>query len=292
MSDDLQHQNLWSETVTPARLWRLTLRVIRRFSSRRGLLLAGGVAYNTLLSLIPLMAVLLSALSLVVGNTDALIGMVSRELEHFLPGQAEIVVIEVQSLMGETQILGGVGLLVLLFFSSFTFRMFEESMAVIFDSTRKKRAFWVSALMPYAYVFFFGIILLLMVGLSVVLQMADVPGISGLILYLFTFAIQVFFFASLYYFMPVAVVPYRRSLVGGLVVAFLWELVRTVLGWYFLKVSLVNSIYGSLATVVVAILSLEVAAIILLLGACVIAELQRSEDLGLLWYEEPPLIEE
>ena len=292
MSDDLRHQNLWSETVTPARLWRLTLRVIRRFSSRRGLLLAGGVAYNTLLSLIPLMAVLLSALSLVVGNTDTLIGLVSRELEHFLPGQAEIVVIEVQSLMGETQILGGVGLLVLLFFSSFTFRMFEESMAVIFDSTRKKRAFWVSALIPYVYVFFFGIILLLMVGLSVVLQMADVPGISGLILYLFTFAIQVFFFASLYYYMPVAVVPYKRSLAGGLVVAFLWELVRTVLAWYFLKVSLVNSIYGSLATVVVAILSLEVAAIILLLGACVIAELQRSEDLGLLWYEEPPLIEE
>jgi len=39
-------------------------------------------------------------------------------------------------------------------------------------------------------------------------------------------------------------------------------------------VSLVNVVYGSLATVVIVLLTLETAAIILLLGAQVIAELE------------------
>jgi uncharacterized BrkB/YihY/UPF0761 family membrane protein len=62
--------------------------------------------------------------------------------------------------------------------------------------------------------------------------------------------------------------------IGGLVAAILWEIVRNFLVWWFSNVSLVNVVYGSLATVVIALLTLETAAIILLLGAQVIAELE------------------
>jgi uncharacterized BrkB/YihY/UPF0761 family membrane protein len=41
---------------------------------------------------------------------------------------------------------------------------------------------------------------------------------------------------------------------------------------------MVNLIYGSFATAVVALLTIEAAAIILLLGAQVIAELERTPD--------------
>ncbi len=56
--------------------------------------------------------------------------------------------------------------------------------------------------------------------------------------------------------------------------ATLWELVRGVLLWWFSNVSLVNVVYGSLATIVILLLTLEAAAIIVLLGAQVIAELE------------------
>jgi uncharacterized BrkB/YihY/UPF0761 family membrane protein len=46
--------------------------------------------------------------------------------------------------------------------------------------------------------------------------------------------------------------------------------------WYYSNLSLVNVIYGSLATAVVALLSIEIAVIILLLGAQVIAEFDRG----------------
>ncbi len=66
----------------------------------------------------------------------------------------------------------------------------------------------------------------------------------------------------------------RHAVIGGIAAAVLWELVRNFLVWWFSSISLVNVVYGSLATVVVVLLSLESAAIILLLGAQVIAELE------------------
>jgi uncharacterized BrkB/YihY/UPF0761 family membrane protein len=58
----------------------------------------------------------------------------------------------------------------------------------------------------------------------------------------------------------------------------LWEITRRVLIWYYAVMSMVNLIYGSFATVVVALLSIEVIALILLFGAQVIAELERKPD--------------
>jgi len=51
-----------------------------------------------------------------------------------------------------------------------------------------------------------------------------------------------------------------------------------VLIWYYAAISIVNIIYGSIAITVVALLSIEVVAVILLLGAQVIAELERNPD--------------
>jgi membrane protein len=49
-----------------------------------------------------------------------------------------------------------------------------------------------------------------------------------------------------------------------------------VLVWYYAVISMVNLIYGSFAAVVVALLSIEAVALIFLLGAQVIAELERK----------------
>ena len=66
--------------------------------------------------------------------------------------------------------------------------------------------------------------------------------------------------------------------IGGVAATVLWEVVRHVIVWYFRTLSLVNLVYGSLATTVIVLLTLEVAALILLFGAQVIAELERRAD--------------
>jgi hypothetical protein len=64
------------------------------------------------------------------------------------------------------------------------------------------------------------------------------------------------------------------ALVGGITVGLLWEATRHILLWYFTTLSVVGVVYGSLATTIVGLLSLEVASIFLLLGTQVIAELR------------------
>jgi membrane protein len=80
---------------------------------------------------------------------------------------------------------------------------------------------------------------------------------------------------ALYQVMPKGRSAVSHAMIGGLVAAVLWEISRHLLVWYFKSLSLVNLIYGSLASAVMALLSFEVAALILLLGAQVIAEYER-----------------
>jgi YihY family inner membrane protein len=96
-------------------------------------------------------------------------------------------------------------------------------------------------------------------------------GMGGLVLLL----------TGLYLVMPLGRISLKHALVGGLVAAVLWEPSRHLLVWYFKTLSLVNLIYGSFAGAVVLLVSFEVAALILLLGAQVIAELERCTLDGL-----------
>ena len=66
-------------------------------------------------------------------------------------------------------------------------------------------------------------------------------------------------------------VGWRVALVTGAVVALSWQPVEAGLAWFFENVSTVGVLYGSVAGLVVAMLSLEVAAVMFLLGAQAIA---------------------
>jgi YihY family inner membrane protein len=163
-------------------------------------------------------------------------------------------------------------------------------MAVIFSHRVRehRRHFLISAIIPYAYIFLVGIGLLLVTLIAGALgAMADkhivfwgwdlsLEGTSRTMLYLSGMFGMVMMLTSLYLVMPVGSIPIRYALMGGITAAVLWEIIRHVLVWYYSTISLVNVIYGSLATAVVALLSIEVAVIILLLGAQVIAEVERS----------------
>jgi membrane protein len=81
---------------------------------------------------------------------------------------------------------------------------------------------------------------------------------------------------GLYVLMPIGRVKLSRAALGAVAATALWEGVRHILLWYFANVSMVNVLYGSLATTIVVLLTLEAAAVILLLGAQVIAELERG----------------
>ena len=75
--------------------------------------------------------------------------------------------------------------------------------------------------------------------------------------------------------MPVGRLSFRHALIGGTTAALLWEATRHVLVWYFSTISQIQLVYGSLTTAIAVLLSVEIGAIVLLLGAQVIAEYER-----------------
>lgn len=102
----------------------------------------------------------------------------------------------------------------------------------------------------------------------------------GVLLYLLGLAGEIFVLTSVYMVMPVGRLSLRHALIGGVTAALLWELTRHALVWYFSTLLQVGLVYGSLTTAIVVLLSLEIAATLLLLGAQVISEYERIGTAG------------
>jgi len=263
-------------------LFQFAHRVLSNFLRNHGILLAGGVGYNVLLSAVPMLALLGVLLTRIV-DEQQLLEVMSVQAQHLAPAHASLVTEAVRAFMESRDIIGIIGIPVMLFFSSFAFRMLEHSIAIIFHRPdNPSRSFWVSAVLPYAFMLVLGAGLLgLTLLFAIVNAFYEEPG---LILYLLSFISVFLVFSAIYKVLPIVRISPRRAVVGGLVAAILWEATRLLMMYYFLNISSVNVIYGSLATIIVLLISLEVASIILLLGAQVIAELERSERHGLPWH--------
>ncbi|WP_280553034.1 YihY/virulence factor BrkB family protein [Halomonas sp. 25-S5] len=287
-------------TLLP-RILHFLWRVLCAFLRNRGILLAGGVGYNILLSIVPLFALMVVLLAGVV-DQQHLLEVLTIQARHLAPAHAEVLLDAVRTLLDSRDVIGILGFPVLLLFSSFAFRMLEDALAIIFhapDTHHRRRSVWVSVLLPYAFMLVLGaglLALTLLVSLVstmnalwVALFERELPlaGLSGPMLNLTSFLGVFLLFSAIYKVLPVVTIALRRAVVGGFVAALLWEGVRLLLVFYFANISLVNAVYGSLATLVVVLLSLEVGAIILLLGAQVIAELERNARLGLAWHVDP-----
>ena len=264
------------------------LRTLKAFRANQGLLLAGAVAYYALLSIVPLLILIAIALSHVIDEAELLLTL-GRYLEWLVPGQSGPIIIELANFMAHRDVLGWVLLATMLFFSSLAFTVLENAMSVIFVHrvAIHRRHFLVSAILPYCYILSLGAGLLLITLVAGILQAVgegslyfqghiwSLGGVSGVLLYLLGLVGEIFVLTSVYLVMPVGRISLQRALIGGVTAALLWEVTRHALVWYFATLSLVGTVYGSLTTAIVVLLSLEIAAALLLLGAQVISEFER-----------------
>ena len=261
---------------------------LKAFRANQGLLLAGAVAYYALLSIVPLLILTVIALSQLIDARE-LLSTLGRYLEWLVPGRSAAIVAELAHFLANRGDIGWLLFATMIFFSSLAFTVLENAMSVIFlhRVVARKRRFIFSALIPYCYILSLGIGLLLVTIVAGSLQAVgkesvevfgrewSLSGISGVLLYLLGFAGEVFVLTSVYLVMPVGRLHWRHALIGGLTAAVLWEITRHVLVWYFATLSQVNILYGSFTTAIVVLLSLEIAATLLLLGAQVISEYER-----------------
>ena len=263
--------------------------VLKDFKRNQGLLLSGAVAYYTLLSIVPLSILALIVLPNFIGE-EQLIQTLATYLELMIPGYAMTLTDQARIFLANRHVIGVVGFLVMLFFSSIAFTVLENAMSVIFFHRVRihHRHFLISAIIPYIYILIMGLGILLVSFIAGTIQTLEsrhlsffdwhisFEGTSRIALYLLGIIGEALMLTSIYLVMPVRRITFRHALIGGIAATFLWEIMRHVLVWYYSVLSMVNLIYGSFATAVVALLSIEVAAIIFLLGAQIISELDRK----------------
>ena len=269
------------------------LQIIKGFRANQGLLLAGAVAYYSLLSIVPLLILIAIALSHVI-DQSALLESLGRYIGWLAPGESDFIVNELANFLAHRDVMGWVLLGTMLFFSSLAFTVLENAMSVIFlhRVAIRRRHFLMSAVLPYCYIFFLGLGFLLVTLVAGSFQALgersveflgsswSLSGFSGVLLYLLGLMGEIFVLTSVYMVMPVGKLSLRHALIGGVTAALLWELTRHVLVWYFATLSQVGVVYGSLTTAIVVLLSLEIAATLLLLGAQVISEYERIGSNG------------
>ena len=263
-------------------------RVLCGFRANQGLLLAGAVAYYALLSIVPLLILSVIALSHVIPEHE-LLATIGRYLAWLVPSQSNAVVTELHGFLDHRDVVGWVLLLTMLFFSSLAFAVLENALSVIFVHriVDRKRSLAMKLLLPYIYVACLaaGLLLVTLVAgalenlgeYSVALfgRQFSLGRFSGLLLYLLGLLGEVVLLTSIYVVMPAGRLDLRHALLGAVSAVLLWEITRHVLVWYFATLSQVGVVYGSMTTTIVVLLSLELGATLVLLGAQVISEYER-----------------
>ncbi len=269
------------------------------FFRNNGLLLTSAVAYNAMLSLVPLAAVLVVIFSQFF-EEDLLMEALTTEVSLISPRATPMLVDVLATFMETRKLVGWVGLGTLLFFSSMAFRVLENAFAIIFH--RKvpsvKRRFWISALLPYLFIGLVAAGLIVITAITALVESTDgrsysigrvdigLHWLAGGGVHIAGFVGLVLLFTTLYKVMPVMKIPWKLALSGGVTAALMWELLRVALVSYFTHLSLVNAVYGSMATTIILLLTMEAAAFIVLLGAQVIAELHRGIENDMPWWHD------
>ncbi|HEX4985302.1 MAG TPA: YhjD/YihY/BrkB family envelope integrity protein [Burkholderiales bacterium] len=267
---------------------RFALEVACAFDANQGLLLAGAVAYYALLSIVPLLLLIVIALSHLLerGRLMAALGVA---LEWVAPGHSQAVLVELTEFLDAHVALGWMLLGTMLVFSSLAFRALENAMSVIFRHrhVEHRRRFLVSLAIRLAYILFLGFVLLVgtlvQAGLAsigkeslVVLgQSWPLGRLSGVLLYVAGVVMEIGLIASVYLVMPSGRPKLLHALIGAAAAGILWEVVRHGFIWYSTHFSHVSVLYGSLSGAIVVLLGFELGATLLLLGAQVIAEYEQ-----------------
>ena len=254
----------------PGNFLSFLLRVARSFVHNQGLLLSGALAYYTLLSIVPMSILALTGLSHVIGK-EQLLQTLSIYTGMVIPGYSAVLANQVQVFLDHRQAVGIIGFMGMLFFSSMAFAVLQSSMSVIFTNpvSIRRRNFLVAAVIPYLYVLAIGLGIVLVSFITGALEILET---RQLILFGWSVSLEVTSRIALY------VLGVISEVVLLITATVLWEITRHILVWYYSTLSMVNLIYGSFATAVVALLIAEFASLILLLGAQVIAELERKNQ--------------
>jgi len=265
------------------------LRSIGRHMAADGVgTLASSIAYAALLSIFPTLILVIALLSVFVVPTAAQEAVIGA-LAPYLPASAIDVVRGTLEAVGHTRGAATViASLVLLLGATTAASSVRHALNRVLQVSRP-RSFVRWKLAEFALILVGGIFVSLSVMTSTVLTLLAVvrpleavgallrrSGLAELAATVGPWLLSAAAFLIVYRFLPNERVRWRSLLAGTAVAVVLFELTKGVFFWYLRTLTGYSLVYGPLTGVVVLLIWVYLAAMILLVGAEVIAEMERA----------------
>lgn len=261
--------------------------LLRRFIDVDLLSQAAALALYAMLSLAPLLLILVWLTSAMLpGAQEALMQQIALLVGTEAEEVARTIIINARERPDTGSIAGWWSLVLVFVGATAVFAQLQDVLNKIFrtDATRlpglmawlRKRVF------SLGLVFGMGFLLLVSMTVSTVLQLAfaRVEWMLPLMASVATWFIYAIGFALMYHYLPDRPVAWRRALGGGAATALLFVLGRAGIAWYLQRAD-PGSAYGSMGTLMLALVWIYYAALIVFVGALLTAVVDERVKSGL-----------
>ena len=237
---------------------------------------AAALSFNTLLAMIPMLAVNLLILSVFPSTQDLGVKIQHFIFQHLVAGDGAQIQMYIDQFSGHIQQLSWVGIVALFFTASLTMLSIEDAFNTIWElHTRPGRFALITALLRHWGLMIFLPVLL---GISLVISYyfisLDFIGTLNHLAYVqqvfLSVLPEVFVFLAvlfLYKFLPAAKVKYRHAAMGALVASILFHFSKELFLTYIMLFPTYQIIFGAFAAIPIFLLWIYIVWLIVLLGA-------------------------
>ncbi len=249
------------------------------FSKDNCPLMAAGMSFYAILSLIPFFLLLISLLGFALHSSEKAASSAYFLLAKSLPISTVSSFKLVFNLIQKRQVLGLFGLLGLTWAASRIFSAMEQALNTVWKVDRGRNYFHSKFISLILVPLSIAILLLSLFLTSFYafaknqsipylgFRLSDAPFLANLLALILPVLLSTLLFFLLYKFIPYRKIPDFPAFVGALTSAVLWEVSKHLFDIYIRNYTSLEKIYGSFGTIVILLFWIYYSAFILLIGA-------------------------
>ncbi len=250
---------------------------------------AAAIALYAILSIIPLFILTLLIVNSLFSADPQIRGKLIEGIRQFVPSFSGELFTQIGRIEGKKEVLGGVGIITLIWFSATIFGSIEQALNFIIRS-KARRNYFVSKLLAIAMLPMGWAIGVASVGISYVAVILTkqpillpgmvlvLPALEGFLFrYLLPYLATVLYFTVVYKVIPTGRVGLKSALIGSAIFSALMEIAKQFFTWYVANYTSYDVIFGSLETVVILVIWVFYIALIFLFCAELISSYQRRD---------------
>ena len=272
-----------------ATVWDILRDTIRNYQTNGDANQAAAIALYAILSIIPLFILTLLTVDNLFSTDPEIRWKLIKGIREFVPSFSGDLITQIGRIEGKNKVLGWVGIVTLIWFSSTIFGAIETALDFIMR-VKTHRNYFTSKLLALAMIPLGWAVGVVSVGItSVAAILARQPFLNEntpifiqvfrgtFFPYLLPYLLTVLFFTVVYKVIPSGNVGLMSALIGSAVFSALMEIAKQFFTWYVANYAAYNVIFGSLEAVVILVIWVFYIALIFLFCAELISSYQRRD---------------